>query len=88
VTRRRWWILVVVLVVMAAAGGGAFWMRREVLREITVETLRTRDLEAVVSASGKIQPKRQVNVSANTMGRVTRISFEEGQRVRTGQFLL
>jgi HlyD family secretion protein len=88
VTRKRWWILVVVLVVMATAGGGAFWMRREVLREITVETLRTRDLEAVVSASGKIQPKRQVNVSANTMGRVTRLSVEEGQRVRTGQFLL
>ena len=47
-----------------------------------------RDLEAIVSASGKIQPKRQVNVSANTTGRVTRVAVEEGQRVKTGQFLL
>ena len=55
---------------------------------MTAETLKNRDLEAIVSASGKIQPKRQINVSANTMGRVTRIAVEEGQRVRAGQFLL
>ena len=41
-----------------------------------------------MSASGKIQPKRQVNISANTMGRVTRLAVEEGQRVKAGQFLL
>ncbi len=55
---------------------------------MNVEALRNRDLEAIVSASGKIQPKRQVNVSANTMGRVTRVAVEEGQRVKAGQFLL
>jgi multidrug efflux pump subunit AcrA (membrane-fusion protein) len=44
--------------------------------------------DALVSASGKIQPKRQVNVSATTMGRVTRLAVREGQRVRAGQFLL
>ena len=36
----------------------------------------------------QIQPKRQVGVSANTTGRVTRVAVEEGQRVKTGQFLL
>jgi HlyD family secretion protein len=41
-----------------------------------------------VSASGKVQPKRQVNVSANTTGRVTRVAVEEGQHVKAGQFLL
>ena len=53
-----------------------------------METLRKRDLDALVSASGKIQPKRQVNISANTMGRVTRLAVQEGQRVKAGQFLL
>jgi HlyD family secretion protein len=71
------------------AGGGAwFWFGRQRLPEVTVESLRVRDLEAVVSASGKIQPMRQVNISANTMGRVTRVAVEEGQRVTAGQFLL
>src|SRR4029453_10791818 len=55
---------------------------------VAADTLRARDLEAIVSASGKVQPKRQVNVSANTTGRVTRIAVEEGQRVKAGQFLL
>jgi HlyD family secretion protein len=41
-----------------------------------------------VSASGKIQPKRDVNISADTMGRVTDLAVEEGDRVDKGQFLL
>ena len=41
-----------------------------------------------MSASGKIQPKRLVNISADTMGRVTNLAVEEGQRVKKGQFLL
>lgn len=56
--------------------------------EITVETIQKRDLEAVVSASGKIQPKRSVNISADTMGRVVNLAVHEGDRVRKGQFLL
>src|SRR5699024_2846110 len=41
-----------------------------------------------VSASGKIQPERLVNISADTMGRVTNLAVEEGDRVKKGQFLL
>jgi HlyD family secretion protein len=88
VTRRRWLAVALAVVVLGGAAGSAFWMRRDNRPEITVESIRNRDLEAIVSASGKIQPKRQVNVSANTMGRVTRIAVEEGERVRAGQFLL
>jgi multidrug efflux pump subunit AcrA (membrane-fusion protein) len=38
---------------------------------VNTEKLQKRPLEAIVSASGKIQPKRLVNISADTMGRVT-----------------
>ena len=41
-----------------------------------------------MSASGKIQPKRDVNISADTMGRVTDLAVNEGDRVTKGQFLL
>ena len=59
-------------------------------RGITVNTeaIQKRDLEAIVSASGKIQPKRFVNISADTMGRVTELAVNEGDRVKKGQFLL
>ena len=48
----------------------------------------SRDLEAIVSASGKIDPKKTVNISAQSMGRVTRLAVNEGDRVKAGQFLL
>ena len=87
--RRRTKIIIVVLVLIAAAGAGAAYRwRNPDLPAITVETLRKRDLDALVSASCKVQPKRQVNISANTMGRVTRLAVQEGQRVKAGQFLL
>lgn len=86
-TRTR--VLIAAAVLMAIAGAGAaVWLRRPHVPAVVVETIRTRDLEAIVSASGKIQPQRQINVSASTMGRVTRLAVQEGQRVRAGQFLL
>ena len=86
--RRKWWIVGALVVLIAGTIGATVWVRGRDLPQINVEALRQRDLEAIVSASGKIQPKRQINVSANTMGRVTRVAVEEGQRVKTGQFLL
>jgi HlyD family secretion protein len=88
VTRGRKVLLGAVILLAASAAAGVYWLRRPNLPPVTVETLRARDLDALVSASGKIQPKRQVNVSATTMGRVTRLAVQEGQRVRAGQFLL
>jgi HlyD family secretion protein len=55
---------------------------------VNVEKIQKRPLEAIVSASGKIQPKRLVNISADTMGRVTDLAVEEGDRVKKDQFLL
>ena len=86
--RRKWWIIGALVILAAAGGGAAYWFSGQNLPAVNVEALRNRDLEAIVSASGKFQPKRQINVSANTMGRVTRVAVEEGQRVKTGQFLL
>src|SRR4030095_14729795 len=83
-------VLIVLGVVLlgAAVAAANLYYRRETGLNVVAEVLRARDVEAIVSASGKVQPKRQVNVSANTTGRVTRVAVEEGQRVKTGQFLL
>lgn len=87
-TRKKVAIIIGVLLIGAAVVGANLWYRRDTGVTVAVEPIRQRDLEAIVSASGKIQPKRQVNISANTMGRVTRVAVEEGQRVKAGQFLL
>ena len=55
---------------------------------VTVEAVTRRSLEAIVSASGTIVPQLTVDISANTMGQVTRLAFNEGDRVQNGEFLL
>jgi HlyD family secretion protein len=88
VFRRKWlWILILLLIV-AGAVGGYFARRGDEGVTVAAETVYKRDLEAIVSASGKIEPKKTVNISAQSMGRVTRLAVNEGDRVKAGQFLL
>src|SRR5689334_560372 len=77
-----------ILVVAAAVVAANLWFTRGAVLTVTVESVRSRDLEAIVSASGKIQPKRLVNISADTPGRVVDLAVNEGDRVKRGQFLL
>ena len=86
--RKKWFWIVVVLIVIAGGAAAAFARRGDKGVTVTVETIQKRDLEAIVSASGKIDPKKTVNISAQTMGRVTQLAVKEGDRVRAGQFLL
>ena len=56
--------------------------------EVRLEKVAARDLVAAVTASGKIDPKTSVDISADITGRITRIAVREGDLVRKGQFLL
>jgi HlyD family secretion protein len=88
VFRKKWFWIVVLLLIAGGIAIAAFARRGETGTLVTVETIQKRDLDAIVSASGKIEPKKTVNISAQTMGRVTRLGVQEGDRVREGQFLL
>jgi HlyD family secretion protein len=85
---KRWLGAAVVLAIVAGLAYANFAFRKQTGKEVTVEAVQARDLTAVVSASGKIQAKRTVNISADNMGRVTQLSVEEGDRVKRGQFLM
>lgn len=78
------------VVLVIAAGGAATYFTRQVEEgaRVTAEAVQRRDLEALVSASGKVEPRKTVNISAQSMGRVTRLAVNEGDRVTAGQFLL
>jgi HlyD family secretion protein len=86
--RKNLWIALAVILIVGAVVGGTLYYRRDKPVVVTTEVIKTRDLEAVVSASGKIQPKRLVNISADTPGRVVNLAVNEGDRVKVGQFLL
>jgi HlyD family secretion protein len=55
---------------------------------VTTEKIARRDLEAIVTASGTIQPIRSLNVGAESPGRVVDLQVHEGDIVKEGQFLL
>jgi HlyD family secretion protein len=79
---------VVVALLIGAAVGANLWFKRSTAPTVNVESVQKRDLTALVTASGTIQAKRFVNMSAVQMGRVTRLAVEEGDPVKAGQFLL
>src|SRR6188474_314213 len=86
--RTKLWIALGVVLIGAAVVAVNLYYRRDKGLVVTTEAIKSRDLEAIVSASGKIQPKRLVNISADTPGRVVNLAVNEGDRVKKGQFLL
>jgi HlyD family secretion protein len=75
-------VAVGVLGALRARGGGGDGA------EVATEAVGRRTLVEVVTASGKIEPKRKVDISADISGRVVQLGVEEGQWVNAGDVLL
>ncbi len=87
-SRKNVLIVIGVVLLGGAVVGANFYFKKDKGLPVTTDVVKSRDLEAVVSASGKIQPKRLVKISAETSGRVVDLAVNEGDRIRKGQFLL
>jgi HlyD family secretion protein len=88
VNRKKLIIGALIVVLGGALVAANVYFKREKGVEVQVEKIKKHDLESIVSASGKIQARTTVNISAQSMGRVTKLAVEEGDRVKQGQFLL
>src|SRR2546427_2109981 len=82
--------LTVVVVVLAAGGllGYRINQKKNAGTEVRMEQVGRRDLVSAVTASGKIEPKTKVDISADITGRIIRMAVREGDLVRKGQFLI
>lgn len=82
--------LIVIGVIAAVTVLGALSMRGGGDKgvEVSTEAVARRTLVEVVTASGKIEPKRKVDISADISGRVVQVAVEEGQWVDAGALLL
>lgn len=78
--------LLVVAVGAIVALGAAKGKNKAV--EVRMEPVGTRDLVAVVTASGKIEPDTKVDILSDIQGRITRIGVKEGDMVKKGDFLI
>ena len=76
------------VVALAAVGGVGIASTRDKGVEVRTETIAKRDLVSVVTASGVIQPKRKVDISADISGRVIQVGVVEGQMVKVGDLLI
>jgi HlyD family secretion protein len=79
------------VVAIAAIGGLAYVNQQKKTSkpvDVRIEAVENRDLVATVVASGQIQPRTKVNVSADVTGKIMKLSVKEGDIVTKGQFLL
>ena len=79
-------------VIVLASIGGLAWVNQQKKNskpvDVRIEATEKRDLVATVVASGQIQPRTKVDVSADVTGKIIRLSVKEGDIVTKGQFLL
>src|SRR5467141_2856248 len=87
-SRKNILIAVCVVLIGGAVVGANLYFKKDKGLSVTTDVIKARDLEAIVSASGKVQPKRLVKISAETSGRVVDLAVNEGDRIKKGQFLL
>ena len=82
--------LIVGGVVILVAGAVAFRIRQQknAGTEVRLEQVARRDLVSAVTASGKIEAKTSVDISADITGRIIDIAVREGDLVTRGQFVL
>jgi HlyD family secretion protein len=87
VKRKVLWILIAV-VLLAVLGGFAYSKRGPQPTEVQIAKVGREDLQAKVSANGKIQAQKKVDISATIPGQITHLAVDEGDEVKKGQFLL
>jgi HlyD family secretion protein len=62
--------------------------QREKTIKVTIEKVKATDLTSIISASGEVKPKKNVEISALVPGRIVKIGIKEGDLVKAGDFLL
>jgi HlyD family secretion protein len=82
--------LIVVGLALVAGGAAAYQInkKKNAGTEVRLEQAARRDLVSAVTASGTIEAKTSVDISADITGRIIRIAVREGDLVDKGQFLI
>ena len=82
------WLGSGVLVAALAAGAWVIKNGKEELQEVQTEMTERRTIVQKVNATGRIQPKTQIKISADVSAKITGLYVEEGQWVEQGELLV
>lgn len=87
--KKKWlWIGIAALLVVVLVGANMARSAGGKKTAVQVARVRVEDVVSQVRAPGKIEPKTQVKVSADIMGKIVRLAVKEGDRVQKGQLML
>ena len=85
-------IILLVLLVAVIGGGGAIALKMRSGEapgvEVQTEPVARMEIVQTVTATGRIQPKTQVKISADVSAKITRLHIEEGLQVQQGTLLV
>jgi HlyD family secretion protein len=82
------WISALIVVMISAGIAYAIYARNRGVIGVQTSRVLKQDLTQTVSANGEIKPKKYVNISANTMGRIVELAVKEGDHVPEGGLLI
>lgn len=82
------WVILGVIVVGGLAGASIANNARGKVESVQLARVRKEDVTSRVRAPGKIEPRTQVKVSADIMGKIVHLYVKEGDRVRKDQLML
>lgn len=86
--KRKFVFIAIGVVVVGALIALSASKRRQPTVQVRLEKVGKRDLVSIVTASGKIQPKKKVDVSSDITGRIVALPVKEGDFVTRGQVLV
>ena len=86
--RKKLWISLILLVLIGASVAVYLSKNRVKVVEVQTDKVKRQKLVSRVTASGKIEPKKKVDISASIPGKIVDLAVEEGDHVKEGDFLL
>ena len=84
---RSWLWIVIIVVVAGAAAAWWFWPEDDGQQRLNTSKVEVRDIEVVVTATGRLQPLDFVDVGAQVSGQLERIHVEVGDFVEARYFV-
>jgi HlyD family secretion protein len=86
--RKTLWIIIGVVAIMGGAGAVVISGGEEDLLEVQTATVSLETIVQKVNATGRIQPKTQVRISADVSAKIVSLHVDEGQFVQEGELLV
>ncbi len=81
-------IWVVIILVVVGIPVSKRFLSKDTVKQVTTEAVSQQSIEASILASGQLKHEQEVKLSAEVIGKVTKVFVEEGEQVSKGQQVL